>query len=414
MLRAASTVILARRLLGPQAFGLIALVTVFLSGLEMLTDLGVGTDVVQHRRGDDPLFINTAFMIQAVRGLLLSGVAAALVFPFAAFYHQPQIRWIGIVAALSIGVRGFASGSLWTMTRHIQLGRLTALTIGCDAAGLVVAIIWSLFSPTAWALVMARVGSALVYTIGSHFMSTTWPSLAFDRIAARDILSFAAGMSLSTATWFLGGEAERLILGKFVTVAELGCYSLALTISTLPSRAFQQLVSQVFFPMISLSVREDSATVARHFIRARLLLFAPSLLVGVGFIGYGNTLTTIMLGPKYVMVGWMLQYLGFRSAQEMFLFPTISVLFAHGNARYAGMSNTLRMILITTGIIAGYTRYGIHGAILVLAVVPTLATMAVVPGVFKYLRKVFWIEVSCFTALVALLIAAFFVPWPFA
>ena len=54
--------VLARRLLGPQAFGIAALATVFLSGLEMLTDLGVGMDVVQHHRGDDPVFINTAFL----------------------------------------------------------------------------------------------------------------------------------------------------------------------------------------------------------------------------------------------------------------------------------------------------------------------------------------------------------------
>ena len=60
MLRLGSTLLLAR-LLAPQSFGLVALVNVFLGGLEMLTDLGIGLDVVQHKRGDDPKFINTAF-----------------------------------------------------------------------------------------------------------------------------------------------------------------------------------------------------------------------------------------------------------------------------------------------------------------------------------------------------------------
>src|SRR5437660_8315852 len=64
LLKLASTLTLARMLV-PQAFGLVALVTVFLSGLEMLSDLGIGMDVVQHPRGDDPVFINTAFIIQA-------------------------------------------------------------------------------------------------------------------------------------------------------------------------------------------------------------------------------------------------------------------------------------------------------------------------------------------------------------
>src|ERR1700722_15249914 len=65
--RLATTVLLARLVLGPKEFGLVALVNVFISGLEMLSDLGVGMDVIQHPRGDDIDFINTAFLLQAGR-----------------------------------------------------------------------------------------------------------------------------------------------------------------------------------------------------------------------------------------------------------------------------------------------------------------------------------------------------------
>ena len=412
-LRAASVFVLARRLLGPQAFGLAALATVFLSGLEMITDLGVGMDVVQHPRGDDPVFINTAFLIQAVRGMLLFGVAAALAFPFASFYHQPAIRWLAFAAALSVGIRGFASGSIWTMTRHVKLGKLTGLTVGCDAAGLVVAIAWSLFSPTAWALVMARVGSALVYTVGSHLMADYRSTLVFDRQAAREILVFGAGMFVSTATYFLGGEAERLILGKFVTVVELGCYSLALTVAALPSRALLQVTGQVFFPMISQSVRENSEMAGRHYLRARLFFFVLSLIVGLSFIAFSDRVVAVALGPKYLMAGWMLQLLGIRAASEICQAPTTSLLLAHGAPKYSAMANTLRLVLVCIGIIGGYSRYGIHGAVLTLAVVPTLVIPVVFPGVYKYLRKVFWVEIGCFVSLTALLAAALWVRWRF-
>lgn len=245
-------------------------------------------------------------------------------------------------------------------------------------------------------------------------MAATKPTLIFDSKAAREILVFGMGMFVSTATYFLGGESERLILGKFVTVAELGCYSLALTISSLPSAALQKLVSQVFFPMISQAVRESSVTAARHFLRARLFFLAPSLLVGVGFIAYSHRVASLLLGPKYAMAGWMMQLLGFRAALEIFMSPTVNLLFAHGDAKYAAVANTLRLMLITAGVIGGYARYGVHGAILALAAAPTIVTLTLFPGVFKYLRRVFWIEMCCFSALVAILLAAFFVPWPLA
>ena len=245
-------------------------------------------------------------------------------------------------------------------------------------------------------------------------MADSRPTLIFDRQAAREILAFGAGMFVSTATYFLGGEAERLILGKFVNVAELGCYSLAVTTSMLPSRALQQIVGQVFFPMISQSVREDNETAGRHYLRARLFFFVLSVIVGVGFIAYSNRVVSMLLGPKYLMAGWMLQLLGIRAATEIFSSPTTSLLLANGAPKYLGVGNTVRLVLISVGVIGGYHRYGIHGAILTLAIAPTLATLAVLPGVYKYARRLFRTEVACLAALIALLVAAFSIPWPFA
>ena len=143
ILRAATTIILARKLLGPREFGLVALVAVFLSGLDLLTDLGIGLDVIQHPRGDEPAFINTAFLIQVLRGLLIGGVAMALAYPFAHFYKQPQATGLAIVCALSVVIRGFASGSIWTLTRHLQIKKLTIVNFSGDVAGFAISLVWA-------------------------------------------------------------------------------------------------------------------------------------------------------------------------------------------------------------------------------------------------------------------------------
>ena len=68
LLRMGATLVLARHFIGPEAFGLVGLVGVFLSGLNMFSELGLVANIVQHSRGDDPKFLNTAFSIQAGRG----------------------------------------------------------------------------------------------------------------------------------------------------------------------------------------------------------------------------------------------------------------------------------------------------------------------------------------------------------
>jgi O-antigen/teichoic acid export membrane protein len=412
LLRLVSTLVLARHLLAPEAFGLVALVNVFLGGLDLLSDLGIGLDVVQHKRGDDPAFINTAFLIQAGRGVILWVIATALAYPFALFYHQPEVRLLATVGAFSVAVRGVASGSVWLMTRHVQLKKLTLLNVSGDAVGLIVSVAWAILSPTPWALVAGRLAMVLAFTIGSHWISENRVSLCWDKSAARDIFAFGVGIFLTSVTYFIGGEAERLIVGKFITIAELGCFSLALTLSAAPVSALGQVVGQVFFPMISQSVREDRETAARHFRKARFVFLAISIVLGVGFIAYSRRLVALLLPRQYESTGWMLQWLGFRAAQQVFASPTSSLILAYGDSRQGAVANTLRSILMVSGVWLGFTKYGSHIAIASLAIAYIAAYIALIPGLARHLRPVLRDELNSFGLFTLCMALATIIPWP--
>jgi O-antigen/teichoic acid export membrane protein len=409
LLRLTTQLVLARMLLGPQAFGLVALVSVFLNGLELLSDLGVGTDVIQHPRGDDPVFMNTAFLIQAGRGLILWGIAAALAYPFASFYHQPLVRSMILVAAGSVGLRGFASSSIWTMTRHVQIARLTGLNLCGDIVGFVVALVWAILSPTAWALVVARVASSAVYVIGSHLMSEHPVSLDWDSGAARDIFAFGTGVFLSSATYFLSAEAERLVIGKFITLAELGCFSLALALSWGPSRALQQVISQVFFPLIARAAREDSSAATRDYRKVRVLLLATSSVLGCGFILFGPFAVHVLLGSKYAAAGWMLQWLGFRAALELFSSGTTAMLFAVGVSSYSAIGNVAKLVFLSVGLAIAFGRFGFREAIWVLALSQLLNYLPQAWGLRRRFSLAAGTEIACFGAFLGISLAAAFI-----
>ncbi|MGA9308617.1 MAG: oligosaccharide flippase family protein [Candidatus Sulfotelmatobacter sp.] len=399
VVRTASTIILARLLLGPKDFGLVALVNVFLGGLDMLSDLGIGMDVVQNRRGDDPVFINTAFLIQVGRGLIIWAVATALAYPFAVFYKQPALLWLAMVGAISTGLRGFTSGSVWTMTRHVQLRKLTILTLISEGAGFIVALVWAIASPSAWALVVSRVASALVYMVGTHVVAENKVSTRWDPQAAREILYFGAGIFVSTATYFLGGEAERLVVGKFVDLVELGCFSLALTISSVATTGLRQIISQVFFPMMAQKVRDDPEKAAKHYKGVRLGLLALSACLAVGFIVGSRWIVALLLGPKYVMTGWILQLLGFRGALELFTAATSAMLFTVGTAKYAATGNVTKILFLAAGLAVAFTRFGFAGAVWVLAVSPIAAYIPLLVGMQRHFKSTMRTELFSFALL---------------
>ena len=411
VLRLVSTLLLAR-LLVPEAFGLVALVNVFIGGLEMLTDLGIGLDVVQHKNGDDPLFINTAFLVQCARGILIWVIATLLAFPFARFYHQPAIIALAAVASVSVLLRGFAGGSVWILLRHVQIGKLTTLNVSSDFIGFVVSVIWALISPTAWALVAGRVATGLAYMIGSHLIPGHVASLKWDRSAARDIMMFGTGIFLSSATYFLSGEAERLVIAKFVTVAALGCFSLALSLSGAAPGVIMQVAGQVFFPMISKALREDRSRAAKHYRKTRFVFTALSIIVGVGFVAYSHRLVALILPPKYEMTGWILQLLGWRAAQVIFASPAVNLVLACGDSKAAAISNTVRLVAMLAGLGVAFSYFGLHAAIMVLAFSATAGYLVYIVAVGRHLRSVLPAEIGGFLLFVASTILAVFIPWP--
>src|SRR3954468_21140352 len=101
ILRVSATLVLARHFLGPESFGIVGLVSVFVAGLSMFSELGIVANVVQHVHGDDPDFLNTAFSVQALRGLAISVVALAAAYPVSRFYHQPELLPLLGVAGLA-------------------------------------------------------------------------------------------------------------------------------------------------------------------------------------------------------------------------------------------------------------------------------------------------------------------------
>ena len=115
-----------------------------------------------------PKYLHTAWTIQVARGFALFAIAAAAAVPLAHFYQEPALaRLIPVVAFASI-LSGFNSTKLFTVTRRIALGRLTAIDIGSQGAGLAVMVVAALITRSIWALVLGGIVTASTRLMLSH------------------------------------------------------------------------------------------------------------------------------------------------------------------------------------------------------------------------------------------------------
>ena len=97
------------RLLYPKAFGIMAIINALMAGLAMFSDIGIGPSIIQNERGADPIYLNTAWTIQAVRGFILAFVAAVAAVPISKFYGEPLLASMLPVVGLGALIAGFNS-----------------------------------------------------------------------------------------------------------------------------------------------------------------------------------------------------------------------------------------------------------------------------------------------------------------
>ena len=351
------------RLLFPEAFGLMQIINVFLQGLLLFTDLGISPCIIQPTRGEEPRFLNTAFAIQNMRGVALTISCLALTYPVVWFYESSdplarELLWYLPVAGCSALIDGLVSTRLFTARRHLEWAKITKLEILSQVSALVVMVVWALISPSVWALVAGRVAFSLTRTGLSHLYLDgvrNWPT--WEPLAARQLFHFGKWIFVSTLLTFLANQLDRLMLGKVVVMEALGVYSIAVSLSMLPTGALTKLGEKVFFPVFSrLKDRPEQLLGAVGRVRMPLVLCAGALIGGM--IPGGPALIDFLYDDRYLEAGWMLQVLLLGVWFRILESPQSAIMLATGRTGWLAIGNGIKLISILTLLPLGWFKGG--------------------------------------------------------
>ncbi len=248
-IRLVSNLILTR-LLFPEAFGLMALISVITVGLTLFSDVGIAPSISQSKRGDDPDFLNTAWTIQVGRGFGLWLAACALAWPVAQFYDQPLLMIYLPIAALSLVVDGFNPTRIETAYRHLLMGRLMALDLASQVIGIAAMVLLALVLQSVAALVIGGVIGAMAKLALTHYgLPGLRNGFRWERSAAQELIHFGKWIFLSTVFWFFASQGDKAVLGKFLTLENLGIYNIGYFLAAFPLLLGLNVTSRVMIPV---------------------------------------------------------------------------------------------------------------------------------------------------------------------
>ncbi len=363
VLRLGSNLVLAY-VLFPEAFALTALAGIVLQALQMFSDVGIGPAIVHSKRGDDAAFLNTAWTMQSIRGVLLWLASAGVAWPMAIFYDAPDLIWVIPACGLTCIVTGLQSTAIFTRARDIQLGLITVLVLVETIVKTVITVVWALIWPSVWALIGGSLISFTLFTIATHtIIPGARNRFAWDGDAVRSLARFGRWVFASTAMTFFAMQFDRLILGKLAPLGVLGVYSIAYMFSKLPQDIGSRLATQVLFPALAEVVRRDSSLLGIKLAESRALILAISQFGIVGIIIASPWFFTLLYDARYADAAIFAPLLAGTVWISILQMSADRALLALGDAKSLALSNAANCIMTLGGCISGHWLAGMPGFI---------------------------------------------------
>lgn len=373
ILRFANNLILTR-LLFPQLFGLMALINLFILGLNLFSDIGINPAIIQNRRGEEPAFLRTAWTIQVARGGLLWIASALIAVPVARFYDEPILAYALPVAGLTALFAGFNSTKMALANRRLNMQGLVLVELSAYIIGLLVMIVWAYLSPTIWAPVAGGlVTAALEMVFGHRFLAGEGDRFAWDRSAALEIFRFGRWIFISTALTFLANQSDRLLIGRLISVQFLGIYTVAFALAGMVDQAIKQLGYRVLFPSYAQVGRDSPQKLYRFVRRSRSGLIFLAIVIGTTLSFFSEEIVQFLYDDRYTAAGWML---GLLALGTLFSVPGMTydnLLVARGQSLSVAVIMGGQFLLQIGAMLLGLRLYGELGLVTGFALVGLFA-----------------------------------------
>ncbi|MEM8963889.1 MAG: lipopolysaccharide biosynthesis protein, partial [Acidobacteriota bacterium] len=358
-----SVVVLAR-LLQASDFGLVAIAVSIVAIIEGLSAFDVAKALIRSREDTRELF-DTAWTLSTLRGVAAAVIMLGITF----FVDDPDMA--GVLAALAIApvATGLGNPRFVLFERDLVYSKLALLTLGSKLVSVVVMLIVAVMYRSFWALVIGIIVGSLVSLLLSYALRPYRPRWSLARTG--DLFSFSGWLSLTSIVTTLSMETDKLIVGRWLGMADTGRYFMTQRIGVLPTRELVSPLQRLLFPSFS-ELAEDPARLRRAVLESINVVGSLSLAAGCGFALVAADFVPLVLGATWESIVPLLvilvPYLGARATLSM----TLPCVMALGRVKLLFWVSLGYALVHVPAFIVGTAYFGLEGAIISLVVAGVL------------------------------------------
>ena len=312
-LQMGSTVVLAR-LLTPQDFGLIAMVTAVTGFVLMFKDMGLSMATVQKAEVNHAQ-ISTLFWINVGLSLGVMLVIAALAPAIAWFYNEPRLTWITLALAGAFVFGGFTIQHQALLRRNMRFGSLALIQIISMSVGILTAIIAAWYGGGYWSLVLMQLATAITSAIAVWVVCGWRPGLPVRRSGVREMLVFGGHLTFFNIISYFSRNLDNILIGWRWGSGPLGLYSKAYGLLMLPLRQINAPLSAVAIPVLS-RLQEEPERYRRFYCRLLNVIAFITMPLVLGMAAVSEQLVYILLGKQWLRAATIFKILAFVAVAQ--------------------------------------------------------------------------------------------------
>ncbi|KKR52870.1 MAG: Membrane protein involved in the export of O-antigen and teichoic acid [Candidatus Woesebacteria bacterium GW2011_GWD2_40_19] len=368
-------------ILNPFSLGVFGIVTIVLGFLEIITETGINIFLIQEKDGVNG-YINTAWVVSIVRGLLISILIFASAGVVSEFFNSPASKNLLYMAALIPLIRGLINPSIVKFQKELQFNKEFLYRISVFTVESTISVLGVIILKSVYGMVWGLLAGAVFEVVYTFIFARPWPKFEFNLIETKRVIDRGKWVTLFGVFDYLYTQSDNIIVGRILGMTPLGIYQNAYKISTAPLTEVGDIFFRVTFPVFS-KISSDTERLKAAFTKNILVNFALMSLAGIFIFIFAEPIVQILFGKGWELAIPVVKLLSVLGVVRGMVGSTGSLLVAKEKQKYAAIVMMISTLGLWITIIPLTYAYGIIGT----GMAAIIGTLISVPFTAYYVHK---------------------------
>lgn len=293
------------RVLNPEEVGLFSISMMVFVLIDSFTALGLGQALLRKSEIND-LDIDTLFVSNIIRGLVLFILVLMLSFPVSIYMKEPNSRYLIFLIGLFPVIQGFNNPSLLVLQRTLNFKKEISFHLGGVISNFIITIALVYNGLGARSLVYGLLGQAIVQLVISYFISPYRPKLRYSKDSFSELFMFGKWIFYSQGLKYFSNNLPIWFIGGLAGVSALGTYHFASRVSQAIGNEFTSLVSTIAFPSFAM-IQDNKTRLGSAYIRSQKIILSSSFLLFALIFSLSTPFTTIFLSKEWAGIASLIK-----------------------------------------------------------------------------------------------------------